>query len=59
MSSMIVEKVQNFFHDQDGATAIEYAILAGVISIVIVAGATAIGGAVQVPFTTVSTVLGS
>ncbi|MET0546651.1 MAG: Flp family type IVb pilin [Caulobacterales bacterium] len=39
---------------QDGATAIEYALIAGLISLAIVAGATTIGGNLSTGFQTVA-----
>jgi pilus assembly protein Flp/PilA len=43
-----------FLHDEHGATAIEYALIAGSISIVIVAAATSIGTSLNLTFTNVS-----
>ena len=45
--------VERFLRDESGATAIEYALVASLISIAIVAGATAIGGTLSGTFTTV------
>jgi pilus assembly protein Flp/PilA len=41
--------------NDSGATAIEYALIAGFVSIVIVAGATAVGTNLGTNFTTVAT----
>ncbi|MBW3558395.1 MAG: Flp family type IVb pilin [Proteobacteria bacterium] len=38
---------RRFLRDQSGATAIEYALIAGLISMVIITAAVAIGGGVQ------------
>jgi pilus assembly protein Flp/PilA len=46
-----------FLHDQSGATAIEYAIIAAGISIVIVASANGIGTKLTTTFTSVNTSL--
>lgn len=35
--------IQQFWRDEDGATAIEYGLIAGLIAVVIVGGATALG----------------
>ena len=40
----IGETIKSFAHDTSGATAIEYAMIAGGISIVIVGGVALIGG---------------
>ena len=40
-----------FSHDQTGATAIEYAMIAGIISMVIVSSVTTMGTVVQTTFT--------
>jgi pilus assembly protein Flp/PilA len=47
--------LRDFIADESGATAIEYALIAGGISIVIVAAATSIGTKLNVTFTSVST----
>jgi pilus assembly protein Flp/PilA len=49
--------VSRFMRDESGATAIEYAVIAAGISIVIVTVVNGIGTEVKVPFTTVSTAL--
>ena len=49
--------MQNFFNDESGATAIEYALIAMGISIVIVASVNGVGTALSGKFTTVSTSL--
>lgn len=41
-------------HDATGATAIEYALIAGIISLAIIVGATAIGTSLTGPFAVVS-----
>lgn len=37
-------KAKSFMADKEGATAIEYAVIAGLISVVVIAGASIIGG---------------
>lgn len=44
-----------FLKDDGGATAIEYALIAGFISIMIVAGATAVGTSLDTKFDLVAT----
>ena len=46
--------MKNFGHDIHGATSIEYAMIASIISIVIVAGVTSIGTKLSTFFTSVS-----
>jgi pilus assembly protein Flp/PilA len=46
--------IASFLKDQDGATAIEYAIIAGGISIVIVAAVNGIGVTLSGKFTSVN-----
>ncbi len=43
-----------FLRDKSGATAIEYAFIAGMVSIAIIVGATAIGGKLNTGFTDMS-----
>jgi pilus assembly protein Flp/PilA len=49
--------LKNFFGDDSGATAIEYALIAMGLSIVIVASVNGIGTALNGKFTTISTSL--
>ncbi len=44
----------NFINDEEGVTAIEYALIAALIAIVIIGGATAVGTNVNALFTTVA-----
>jgi pilus assembly protein Flp/PilA len=46
-----------FLTDVKGATAIEYAIIAGGLSIVIVAAVNSIGGSLNTTFTSISTAI--
>jgi pilus assembly protein Flp/PilA len=39
--------IQNFWHEDDGASAAEYALILAVASVAIVAGATALSGAIN------------
>jgi pilus assembly protein Flp/PilA len=47
-----------FVKNESGATAIEYGLIAALISVAIIGGATAVGGGVNNTFTNVSTKLG-
>jgi pilus assembly protein Flp/PilA len=49
----LTQSLQRFARDERGATAIEYALIAGCISIAIVATATSIGTALNNTFTSV------
>lgn len=44
----------NFIRDEEGATAIEYGLLAALIAVVIIAGATAVGSSLDQQFSNIS-----
>jgi pilus assembly protein Flp/PilA len=46
-----------FFKDEDGATAIEYGLIAALISVAAIAAMTALGGQLSTLFTTVANAL--
>ena len=46
--------VHRFLHDESAATAIEYGLIASLIAVAIIAGATALGTALNTTFTTLS-----
>jgi pilus assembly protein Flp/PilA len=46
--------LRSFYHDDTGATAIEYALLAALIAIAIVAAARGLGGQIATTLNTVS-----
>ena len=48
-----MEKLTRFFKDEEGATAIEYGLLAALISVVIIAAVTIVGEQLNITFTTV------
>jgi pilus assembly protein Flp/PilA len=54
---MVMALVQKFFSDESGATAIEYGLIAALISVVIITGVTAVGTSLSSTFTTLSTKL--
>ncbi len=56
-TSGMVEKLKSFLTDQTAATAIEYALIAAGISIVIVAAVNGIGTKLNTTFSSVSTQL--
>jgi pilus assembly protein Flp/PilA len=45
--------MKKFRKDENGATAIEYALIAGLIGVVIIAGATTLGNNISAKFTSV------
>lgn len=49
--------VQKFLNDESGATAIEYGLIAALISVAIIAAVTALGGETAATFTDVTTAL--
>ena len=46
-----------FVRDESGATAVEYALLASLIAIAIIGGATALGGGINTMFNNIATSL--
>ena len=46
--------IKRFMNDESGATAIEYGLIAALISVGIIAAATALGNSLQVLFTGIS-----
>ena len=51
------QSFKTFWADEEGATAIEYGLLASLIALAIVGGATALGGSINDLFNSVSTTL--
>lgn len=49
---------QRFLQDEEGATAIEYGLIAALISVVIIGAATSVGSALTTTFKSVATALG-
>jgi pilus assembly protein Flp/PilA len=45
---------QKFLNDESGATAIEYGLIASLIAVAIIAGATTLGGKMNTAFTDIS-----
>ncbi|MFN3789638.1 Flp family type IVb pilin [Massilia sp.] len=50
----ITSAIKTFIADEDGVTAIEYGLLAALVGVAIVAGATALGGGLDELFTDIS-----
>lgn len=53
----MMEKLRSFIKREDGASAIEYALIAGLIAVVIIGGAQAIGLELSDIFTTINDTL--
>jgi pilus assembly protein Flp/PilA len=51
----VMKKLQGFLKNKSGATAIEYALIAGLIGVVIIGGATTLGGNINTKFTNTAT----
>ncbi len=47
--------IRRFLRDEEGAAAIEYVLIGGLVALAIVAGATALGGSLNTWFNGVST----
>ena len=55
----MLENFKNFLEDESGATAIEYGLIAALVSIAAIAALTTLGTQLQAIFTTVGTALGA
>jgi pilus assembly protein Flp/PilA len=53
------KNIFSFFSDESGATAIEYGLIAGLVSVVIIVAVTAVGTKLSNTFTSVGTALGN
>lgn len=51
--------VKKFYQDEEGATAIEYGLIAGILAVSIVAGASLIGNTINNTFDTLGTAVES
>lgn len=49
--------IQEFLRDEEGAAAIEYGLLAGLISVMIIAGATVVGTQISAVFNSIGSAL--
>jgi pilus assembly protein Flp/PilA len=52
-----LDLIRAFAREEDGVTAIEYGLLAALIAVVIIAGATAVGTGLNATFTAIGTKL--
>ena len=50
-----MNKLFAFLHDEDGATAIEYGLIAALISVVIITAVTTVGSNLTTTFTAIAT----
>lgn len=50
----MINTVKNFLKEESGATAIEYGLIASLISVVIIAAVTLVGGGLQTTFNSVA-----
>jgi len=53
----MLKMLKRFFKDESGATAVEYGLIAALISVAAIAAMTAVGGALRTTFTNVSNAL--
>ena len=53
----MISKIKCFFSEEDGVTAIEYGLIAALLSVVIIGSVTLVGGSLDTVFTDVSTAL--
>ncbi len=54
----MIKQFVKFFKDEDGVTSVEYAIMAALIALVVVAGATLLGNSTNDVFVAVDGVIG-
>ena len=50
-------KIRNLLKSKNGATAIEYGLIAALIGVVIISAVTALGTSIKTQFTTISTAI--
>ena len=55
MEIVMTKFFARFVQNQSGATAVEYGLIAALIGVVIIAGATALGGALNTQFSNIGT----
>ena len=51
---MFTQAIKNFFQDEEGVTAIEYALIAALIAVAIIAAVTLVGTDIAAVFTNIS-----
>jgi pilus assembly protein Flp/PilA len=57
--SNLISSVRRFLSSEDGPTAVEYAVLIGVIAVALIGVTTALSGSISGTFSTVSSTLSS
>lgn len=57
--SKIESMVRNFVRDDEGATAVEYALMVALIAVVIIGAVTALGGAANTKFSDAADKIGT
>ena len=55
----MTKMIQKFFKDESGATAIEYGLIAALISVALITGATALGNAIDGKFSSIANTVNS
>jgi pilus assembly protein Flp/PilA len=55
----VISRVRGFLTSEDGPTAVEYAVMVGLIAVALVAIVTSLGKSISGTFSTVSSTLGS
>lgn len=55
----LIQSVKRFTNEEDGVTAVEYALIVALIGAAIITAWTLLGGGIETAFTTISTQLGS
>jgi pilus assembly protein Flp/PilA len=55
----VISRVRSFLTSEDGPTAVEYAVMVGLIAVALVAIVTSLGKSISGTFSTVSSTLGS
>ena len=57
MTANFINSIRNFWHDESGVSAIEYGLIAALVALAIVTGATAIGSDLNAMFNAIGTKL--
>jgi pilus assembly protein Flp/PilA len=57
MADVLAKKIASFAHDQTGATAIEYGLIAGLIAVVVIGAVTTVGTKVSNQFANIGNAL--
>ncbi|MBN3791649.1 Flp family type IVb pilin [Burkholderia sp. Ac-20353] len=56
--SKIVQQAKQFLRDEQGVTAIEYGLLATLVAVALIAGATLLGSSLNTTFSSIGTKIG-